>query len=648
MPARSVYLETFGCQMNELDSELVAGQLRALGYRFVAEPDNADVILYNTCSVREHAEQKVWSRLGLDRLRKQREPHVVVGVLGCMAERDGEDLIKRMPVVDILCGPGELDKLPALLDNAVRTRDSLLADEVGGNTEGAQQAEGSGEEREREGNSDSRTRSGAGASAPTSSSSSSALSMSPLLPSASSDTSVFPPDVLRAAAGTSARQVALQGNTSRRSGTLAAAQDTLELLDLSRAVSPAAGHNGSAYVRITRGCNKFCTYCVVPFTRGAEVHRPPDHIVDECRRLADAGVIEITLLGQTVNHYRFEHGAAVTVNGIIQPQKGRSYSGAGGHRADPYRGAGVTTFADLLARIHDEAPAIRRLRFVTSYPRDFGDDVLQVIRDHPRICRYLHVPAQSGSNAQLKAMNRGYTVEEYLEFLDRARAFLHQPDAAGGGRPLAVAGDIIVGFPGETEEDFAATARLLERARYKNCFIFKYSPRPGTVAYDKLPDDVPEAVKRRRNNELLALQQRISAEVGAEYVGMTLEVFVEGLSRREEKRAARDRPAAGAPALRAGSGAVGLTIGGRPLGAPETLHEVPSACAMPPLSEDEAPTPDTPARGVQLSARTDGDLIVHIDLPPEAAARAESLVGRIARCRITESRQLSLVGSLVD
>jgi tRNA-2-methylthio-N6-dimethylallyladenosine synthase len=576
MPARSVYLETFGCQMNELDSELVAGQLRALGYRFVGEPDAADVILYNTCSVREHAEQKVWSRLGLDRLRKEREPHVVVGVLGCMAERDGEDLIRRMPVVDILCGPGELDKLPALLDNAVRTRDSLQAD---------------------------------------------------------ADTD----------AARSARQVALQGNTSRRSGTLAAAQDTLEMLDLSRAVSPAdgeGGHRGSAYVRITRGCNKFCTYCVVPFTRGAEVHRPPDHIVDECRKLADAGVIEVTLLGQTVNHYRFEHGAAVTVNGVVQPQKGRTY--AGGHRADPYRGTGVTTFADLLARIHDQVPEIRRLRFVTSYPRDFGDDVLQVIRDHPRICRYLHVPAQSGSNAQLKAMNRGYTVEEYFEFLDRARAFLHQPEI---GRPLAVAGDIIVGFPGESDADFLATARLLERARYKNCFIFKYSPRPGTVAYAKLPDDVPEAVKRRRNNELLALQQRISAEVGAEYVGMELDVFVEGLSRREVKRAARAPHAHGNGHAHA---RIALTIGGRPLGAPDTLHETPSACAMPPLSEDEAPTPDAAPRGVQLSARTDGDLIVHVDLPPDRAARAESLVGRIARCRITESRQLSLVGELLD
>ena len=420
-PSRSVYLETFGCQMNELDSELVAGRLRAMGYGFTQDAEGADVVLYNTCSVREHAEQKVWSRLGEDRLRKQTRPSMVVGVLGCMAERDGVDLIKRMPVVDILIGPGELDKLPGLLDNAVRTRESL-------NAEVAEWAE------------DAETE---------------------------ADTS----RVKLVSAG----QVALQGNTSRRSGTLAAAADNLEMLDLSRSVS-AEGHAGSAYVRITRGCNKFCTYCVVPFTRGAEMHRPPRHIVDECKRLADAGVAEVTLLGQTVNHYRFEHGAAVTVGGVVQPQKGRSYTG--GHSRDPFAGETTTTFADLLAMIHDEVPEIQRLRFVTSYPRDFGDDVLQVIRDHPRICRYLHVPAQSGSNRILEKMNRGYTVEEYLEFLDRARAYLHQPEI---GRPLTVAGDIIVGFPTETDEDFEATVRLVERARYKNAFIFKYSPRPGTT-----------------------------------------------------------------------------------------------------------------------------------------------------------------------
>ncbi|HNB59448.1 MAG TPA: radical SAM protein, partial [Phycisphaerales bacterium] len=361
MSRGAVYLETFGCQMNELDSELVSGQLRALGYRFVAAPEQADIVLYNTCSVREHAEQKVWSRLGLDRLRKAQRPDLVVGVLGCMAERDGEDLLRRMPQVDVLCGPGELDKLPLLLDNALRTKASLLS-EPAEHTPAA------------------------GAAAP---------------------------------ALISARQVALQGSSSRRSATLAAAQDTLELLDLSRAVSPGDfASTRSAYVRITRGCNKFCTYCVVPFTRGAEVHRPPEHILDECKRLQDAGVVEVTLLGQTVNHYRFEHGAAVSVGGVTQPQKGRSYKG--GHNRDPFAGERVTTFADLLSMIHERVPGIQRLRFVTSYPRDFGDDVLEVIRDSARICRYLHVPAQSGSNAVLARMNRGYSVEEYLEFLDRA------------------------------------------------------------------------------------------------------------------------------------------------------------------------------------------------------------------------------------
>ncbi len=551
MPARTVYLETFGCQMNELDSELVAGQLRALGYRFTDRVEGADVILYNTCSVRENAEQKVRSRLGEMRLRKQAEPRVVVGVLGCMAERDGESLIRRMPVVDILCGPGELDKLPSLLDNAVRTRDSFLGDE----------------------------------------------NANPL---------------------TSAREIALQGNASRRSATLAAAQDSLELLDLSRAVSP-DDHQGSAYVRITRGCNKFCTYCVVPNTRGAEIHRPPDHIVDECKRLADAGVIEVTLLGQTVNHYRFEHGAMATVAGLVQPQKGRSYSGGrgggGGQRCDPFAGADTTTFADLLHRIHEEAPAIRRLRFVTSYPRDFGDDVLKVIRESPRICRYLHVPAQSGSDRMLKAMNRGYTAGEYLEFIDRARHYLDEPKK---GRSLTIAGDIIAGFCGETEEDHEATAALLRRVRYKNCFIFKYSPRPGTAAHDRLADDVPEHAKRRRVNELLAIQQTISEEVGRELVGTTVEVFVQGVSAKERKR--RPEPAS--------TGLVGLTIGGR-------NGDMTAAAAH------AVPAPSK----IQMTSRTEGDLIVVFDCP--SGVRPDALIGHVARVSIVDSRLLTLHGRLI-
>lgn len=547
MARKRVYLETFGCQMNELDSELVAGQLAAMGYSFTTDSDQADIVLYNTCSVRERAEQKVWSRLGALKAEKADRPDLVVGVLGCMAERDGTDLMKRMPVVDLMCGPAELDKLPALLDNAVRTRAALVSDD-------------------------------------------------PSL-----------------AAVRSAKVAALQGSASRRSSTLAAAEDQLEMLDLSRAVSPTDNDaKRSAYVRITRGCNKFCTYCVVPHTRGAEIHRPPDHIIDECKKLADAGVIEITLLGQTVNHYRFEHGAAVVVDGITQPQKGRTYKGS--HHRDAFAGEQTTTFADLLRRIHDEVPAIQRLRFVTSYPRDFGDDVLEVIRDHPRICRYLHVPAQSGSDRILKMMNRGYTIAEYDEFIARARAILDQPEI---GRPLMLSGDIIVGFPTETEEDHQATKAMLVRSRCKNQFIFKYSPRPGTVAYDRIPDDIPDSVKRRRNNELLALQSEVSDSISREQIGRRFPVFVEGLSRAELKKRGAD--------VKPGTGMISITVGGRD----------PSAVATLELPETEQP--------VQLSGRTDSDLIVFFEAP---SARARQMLGSIVEVEVTGADRLALTGSL--
>ncbi len=283
---RKLYLETFGCQMNVLDSELVLGQLRAKGYEPVENRDLADVILYNTCSVREHAEQKVWSRLGELRDRKREDPGLVIGVIGCMAERDGINIFKRHPHIDVLCGPGELDKLTALVHNAAVTSSSH---------------------------------------------------------------------------GKRKRQVALMGASARRSGTLEAAEDHLELLDLSRSISPSDGAS-QAYVRITRGCNKFCTYCVVPYTRGPEVHRPPENVIEEIKRLVARGAREVTLLGQTVNHYRYVHG------------DGR-----------------VTTFADLLYLIHEATPDLPRLRFVTSFPRDFTDEALAAMRDCPAfavICMY--------------------------------------------------------------------------------------------------------------------------------------------------------------------------------------------------------------------------------------------------------------------
>ncbi len=407
--------------MNVLDSELVLGQLRGQGYQSTESRDDADVIIYNTCSVREHAEQKVWSRLGELKDRKAKDPNLIIGVIGCMAERDGTDIFRKFPQVDLLCGPGELDKLATLVHNAVVT--------------------------------------------------------GPFKP---------------------ARQVALMGAAVRRSSTLEAAEDHLEMLDLSRSISP-EDQPAQAYVRITRGCNKFCTYCVVPYTRGPEVHRPPQNIIDEVKRLSAAGVREVTLLGQTINHYAFSHGDGRT-----------------------------TSFAELLYQVHEAAPNLARLRFVTSFPRDFTDEALQAMRDCPRICRYLHVPAQSGSDRILKLMNRGYTSGQYIEFIDRARAIVPE---------IALASDFIVGFPTETDEDFAKTVELTKYCRFKNSFIFKYSPRPGTTAIDRFNDDVPEEIKRKRNHDLLAVQTEICAANNREMIGRTVQVLVEGESKLVNKPA---------------------------------------------------------------------------------------------------------------
>lgn len=534
---KTVYLETFGCQMNELDSELVRGQLETLGYRFSQDPAKAEILLYNTCSVREHAENKAYSRLGLAGVRKRDGEDLIVGVLGCMAERDGIDMLRRFPQVDLLCGPGELDKLPSLIVNVDQTD--------------------------------------------------------------------------RVQRASIEDRAALAGNTSRRSAALTAATDDLESLDLSRAFDPdrTAGRARSAYVRITRGCNKFCTYCVVPYTRGAEVHRPPDDIVEECRRLAQAGVVEVTLLGQTVNHYRYTHGEATDAAGRERPQVG---PGLAAFRNTVIEDANVTTFARLLARIHDEVPELPRIRFLTSYPRDFGDDVLEVMAARPRICRYLHVPAQSGSNRILKLMNRGYTVEEYLEFVDRVLDRL--PDAC-------IAGDIIVGFPGETDEDFALTKALLRRVPFKNNYIFKYSPRPGTTAIDRFVDDVPEDVKKARNNELLAVQAEVGAETHAQWVGRTVPVLIERITgQTSEARTASNE-------FSDVDRRVQLGVGLRP--------------AMPASSEQRED-----ASPVQLSGRTPGDLIVAFDAPSGAAP--DSLLGTIVEVEIHESGPLILHGRVVQ
>lgn len=495
MSSNTLYLETFGCQMNVLDSELVLGQLRAQGYHQVEDPSQADVILYNTCSVREHAEQKVWSRLGELRQSKQTRPGLVIGVIGCMAERDGKDIFRKFPHIDLLCGPGELDKLTGMVHSARLSAVAAIAD--------------------------------------------------PLL-------SRLP------------RQSALMGSTTRRSSTLSAAEDNLEMLDLSRSFSP-ADQRSQAYVRITRGCNKFCTYCVVPYTRGPEVHRPPQNIIEEVVRLADAGVVEVTLLGQTINHYAFKH------------EDGRT-----------------TSFAELLYQIHEATPHLPRLRFVTSFPRDFTDEALQVMRDCKRICRYLHIPAQSGSDNMLKRMNRGYTVDAYRQLIDRARTLM--PD-------ICLASDFIVGFPGETEEDFAQTIDLVRWGKFKNSFIFKYSPRPGTIAIDRFADDVPEDVKRRRNNELLAVQGEMSLANNRAMIGKRVQVLVEGQSQV-------------APEPKAATGVELMW---------EKRNQTANAAAAPAT--------------VQLVGRTRGDQIVAF--PGQA-----SMIGKLVEVNIHDARSMTLFATM--
>ncbi|GMU37845.1 MAG: tRNA (N6-isopentenyl adenosine(37)-C2)-methylthiotransferase MiaB [Phycisphaerae bacterium] len=410
MTAGRLYIETLGCQMNMLDSELVEGQLRRLGYETTADMQAADVVLINTCSVRDHAEQKALSHLGALKKRKAKHPDTIVGVIGCMAERDPDGIVSKMPHVDLICGPGELNKVPAMIEEIREHR---------------------------------------------------------------------------------TRAVALSQSLSRRSTPLQRAleYDSVEALDLSR--DPAPGAVLQAYIRVQRGCDKFCTFCVVPFTRGAERSRPASSIVEEAKKLADRGCKEVTLVGQTVNSY-------------VHQEDGR-----------PVR------FADLLERVNDVS-GLERVRFVTSYPGDFTDDVLDAMRELPKVCEYLHLPAQSGSDAVLKRMRRMNTVPQYVELVERAR------EKVPG---ITLASDFIVGFCGETEEEFEDTVRLVERCRFKNLFVFKYSPRPGTVADKRLEDDVPEAVKRERNMRLLKLQERLSFEDNQKLIGRSFEVLVEGYSK---------------------------------------------------------------------------------------------------------------------
>jgi len=415
---KKVYIETVGCQMNVLDSELVIGALRKHGYDLTDTPADADLLLFNTCSVREHAEAKTYSSLGRVRLLKLEKPNLVVGVLGCMAQKDQEAIRLRAPYVDLIVGTGQLAEVPAIVEKVLATREPQLAVSLG-----------------------------------------------------------------RADAGRDAVEASFVSYDPTRDPTMRPTPF-------------------QAYVRIQIGCDKFCTYCVVPSTRGPEQSRPPEHIIREVRQLVDQGCKEVTLIGQTVN----------------------SYAHAQGDR--------TTRLSDLIAGMHDTS-GLERIKFVTNYPKDMTDDLLDVVRELPKVVKYLHVPVQSGCDEVLKRMKRNYTAAFYGEMLARCR------EKVPG---VSVSSDFIVGFCGETEESFAKTMDLVQAARFKNSFIFKYSTRPGTKADDRYPDDIPEAVKKRRNNDLLLIQNENCRVDHRAQVGTTVEVLVEGLSKRSRANNNPDEP----------------------------------------------------------------------------------------------------------
>ena len=410
------HLTSYGCQMNKLDSELVESRLQQQGYRPAEDEDAADVVLINTCSVRQHAEDRVWSKLGKLRVRKRKEPELVVGVLGCMAQEHQRYMVARMPHIDLVVGPSAFGDIDQQVGAALeRNHEIALQHDPARGKHGV---------------------SGAG--------------------------------LVKAGIGVSGDSI---------------------LRDVR--VRP---HRSQAFVSIMRGCNMPCTYCIVPTTRGDEISRPIADIVEEAQRLCDDGVTEVTLLGQTVNAYGRDLGRGVTLAG-------------------------------LLRALH-EIPALRRLAFITSHPNFLNDELTQAMADLPKVARYLHLPVQSGSDRVLKAMRRGYTVERYMrrvdQLLERAPDFeLHS--------------DFIVGYPGETEAEFDESAALLERVRYAQSYVFKYSPRPGTLSAD-LVDDVPAAEKDRRNQVLLEIQERICIEKHQALVGQVQEVLVEGPSPKGQGR----------------------------------------------------------------------------------------------------------------
>jgi tRNA-2-methylthio-N6-dimethylallyladenosine synthase len=405
-------IETFGCQMNHHDSERMAGLLEEAGYEATTDDREADVILINTCSVREKAEEKLYTRLGeLRVLGEETGARPVVAVAGCVAQQEGEKLLSRTngQMIDVLIGTQSLKRLP------------MLVEEARG----------------------------------------------------------FPPPHLRVSAATADKSASVRIDLNPYEGGSCP-------LGIARRHDPV-----KAYVTIIEGCNEFCAFCVVPYTRGHERMRPAQAIVDEARRAAETGAKEVQLLGQIVNRYQAPD--------------------------DP-----SCDFAELLGRVND-VPGLERIRFASPHPRHVTPALIDAIRDLPKVCRHLHLPVQSGSSRILQAMRRRHTREDYLRLVDRLREAI--PD-------IALSTDMIVGFPGETREDFEATLSLTRAVRYHSMFSFKYSPPPNTLALKRMPDDVSEGEKTERIVELQDLQKEIQQELFAAAVGRTETVLVDSQSRR--------------------------------------------------------------------------------------------------------------------
>jgi tRNA-2-methylthio-N6-dimethylallyladenosine synthase len=401
MKKGKVYIENFGCQMNVADSERASARLRAAGYELAESSEQADVLLFNTCSVRAKAEQKVFNRIGEVRKSGGRAP--LIGVMGCVAQLEGEAVLESAPAVRLVVGTRATDRLPSLIEKAARGEAHVV--DLG-----------------------EREESNAG------------WGVSP---------------------------------TDRRSPHV-------------------------AFVPIVEGCNKFCTYCIVPYSRGRERSRDGAEVVADVRRLRDEGYQEVQLIGQNVNSYRPK-----TDKGLAE-----------------YRGA--TPFSKLLRAV--AATGMPRIKYTTSFPRDFHADIVTAMDEHENLCNWVHLPVQSGSDRILRAMRRGYKTDDYLERVEAVRK---------ARRDYSLTSDIIVGFPGETVEDFKATLRLVEYCQFDSIYIFKYSERKGTPAA-KLSDNVSEAEKAARFKALEDLQREIQGRVWGRHVGQTLSVLVEGVSARSK------------------------------------------------------------------------------------------------------------------